>query len=91
MMDEHISKTLNAIKIEIRIKIIAKIFCYLTLFLSVIFFAFQIFFNQSQNIKLIKNLKNNSKNYLIEKVMINPKINFQKEENEIYLITAKKS
>jgi hypothetical protein len=91
MIDDNISKILKNIKTDIKIKIIAKTLCYLTLLLSTFFFIFFIFFTESKNIKLIKDIKNNQKNYSMEKVMINPKMNFQKEKNEIYLIKAKKA
>ena len=43
------------------------------------------------NIKIISDYKENFKDYKTEKVMTNPRINFQHSNNNIYHIKAKKA
>lgn len=52
-----------------------------------IFYAF----NQSRTIKLVNQYKENPEGYKTEKIMTNPRINFQYSDTQIYHIQAKKA
>jgi len=89
-MDLRTQQILQIFKSHIRIKNFVTFGCY-TMIVGGIFTYVFLSLNYRNNIKIVSNHKNNLHNFKIEKVITNPRINFQYNENQIYRIEAKKA
>lgn len=87
-MDQRTRRTLELISSHYKIKTYLTIICYILIAGSLLGYAI-IAFSKSNSIKLVNKYK--EKNYNIEKIMINPRINLQYDDNSIYKIEAKKA
>jgi hypothetical protein len=89
-MDLKTREVLALIKSHSRIKKFLTIFCYFLIIGGVFIYAFYAL-NQSRVIKLVSEYKANPNDYKTEKIMTNPRIKFQYNDNQIYNIRAKKA
>ncbi len=89
-MDINTEQILKIFNSHLRIKNFVTFFCYILIaggLLTYVFFSF----NYSNNIKIVSDYKSKAENYKIEKVITNPRINFQYDNGQIYHVEAKKA
>jgi len=89
-MDLHTKAILDSIRSHSKIKDIVTVFCYCLIAFSFLVYVSQAF-KQTTAVKLINDYKTNPKEYIIEKVMVNPRIKLLYNDSEIYDIKAKKA
>ena len=89
-MDLRTQQVLEIIKSHSRIKDIITVLCYCLIAGGLFVYVFHAF-NQGKTIKLVTDYKENSEGYKTEKIMTNPRIKFQYNDNQIYNIRAKKA
>ncbi len=90
-MDIRTKEALKIINSHFLIKKFLISFSYILIFISIAVYIFYGLNQKIKNIKLVNNYKENSDQYNIEKIMINPRIKFQHSDNHIYKIEAKKA
>lgn len=90
-MDLHTQQILKLIKSHYRIKNLLSILSYTLIIGGILVYIFYGFSRNNINIKLVNDYKKNPDKYTTEKTMINPRIKFQYNENEVYDIKAKKA
>lgn len=73
-----------------RIKTIITSLCYFFIVAGAFIYIFHAL-NQNNKIKLVKKIKDKSGSYQTEKIMTNPRIKFQYDDNDIYHVQAKKA
>ena len=89
-MDLKTEEILKLFYSHLRIKNFLTILCYCLIVGGVFVYVFYAF-NQTQTIKLVKDLKKKSKSYDSEKIMTNPRLKFEHGDAQIYHIQAKKA
>jgi hypothetical protein len=89
-MDFHTEQILKIINSHLKIKKFLTTLCYFLIIGGLFVYIFYAF-SQGNKIKLIKQYQDNKDNFTTEKIMINPRIKFQYNEDEIYDIHAKKA
>ena len=90
-MDPKTKKTLKIIKSHFLIKNFLTYFCYLLILTNIAAYIFYSLNQKVENIKLINDYKENSSSYNIDKIMTNPRIKFQHNDDKTYEIEAKKA
>ncbi len=89
-MDLETQKILKVFQAQIRIKNFVTVICYLIIIggvFSYIFFSL----SYKKDLKIASNYKDKIKDFKVEKVITNPRINFQYNEEQNYYISAKKA
>lgn len=89
-MDNKTKEILENIQSHSRIKEIITITCYILIAGGVLTYIVSAF-HTSKTIKLVNDVKENKRKYKSEKVMVNPRIKFQYNDNQIYNVRAKKA
>jgi len=89
-MDNKTKKTLESFKAHLKTKEIITKLCYVILVLGALTYAF-FAIDKGKTIKIVNDFKKNQKKYKIEKIMTNPRMQFQYDNNQIYHIKAKKA
>lgn len=89
-MDLHTKKVLKLIKSHSRIKNFLLILSYLLIIGGIFSYVFYAF-NQSHTIKLVNEFKQNERQFKSEKIMTNPRIKFQYNDDQTYQIRAKQA
>jgi hypothetical protein len=89
-MDLRTQQVLQAIKSHSRIREVITILCYFLISGGLFTYVFHAI-NKSSTIKLVNDYKKNPQEYKTEKVMTNPRIKFQYNDNQVYNIRAKKA
>ena len=89
-MDYCEHKILKKFKKQHNLKIILLSSCYIIIAIILVFFI-TIALKKSSNIKIIKSLKDNKENFTIEKIITNPSMKINYNDNDIYNINAKKA
>src|SRR3989338_4739809 len=87
-------QTLNALKridLHLKIRRYLIIFSYFFIASGIFVYVFYAINGRNQQYKLISDFKENPQNYKMEKTMINPRIKFQYNDEQIYEIIAKKA
>lgn len=90
-MDLRTSQTIKLINKHLQIRKYLTKFCYLFIIGGILTYVFYAIIKTSEKYKLVSDLANNANHYKTEKIMINPRINFQHNDNKIYEIIAKKA
>ncbi|MBU6339186.1 MAG: hypothetical protein KGQ36_04340 [Rickettsiales bacterium] len=90
-MDEHTLKVLKIIESHLKIKNYLTVFCYFLIVGGVLFYIFHAINKTNNSIKIISNYQSDPKKYKTTKIMTNPRIDFQYNDNEIYHIEADKA
>ncbi len=89
-MDLKTEQILKLFASHSRIKNFLTILCYGLIVGGVFIYIFYAF-NRSKTIKLVSQYKENPQDYSMEKIMTNPRIDFQYNETQVYHIEAKKA
>lgn len=89
-MDKKTQQVLQLIHAQNRTKNLLTKLCYSLIIGGVLVYGFYAF-DQGNAIKLVKKHSENLKNYKTEKIMTNPRIKVQHDDNNIYSIRAKKA
>ncbi|MBL6665048.1 MAG: hypothetical protein ISQ34_04300 [Rickettsiales bacterium] len=89
-MDLQTKKILDRFTFHLRIKKFLTFFCYLSIIFGVCIYGFYAT-KQSKTVKIVTDYKKNKKNYQTEKIMTNPRINYQYNDHQVYNIKAKKA
>jgi hypothetical protein len=89
-MDLKTQQVLKLIDSHLRIKNFLTILCYALIIGGLFVYIFYAV-NRSNAIKLVNDYKKNPKEYETEKIMTNPRIDFQHNDSKIYHIQAKKA
>ena len=89
-MDLQTKKILDRFTTHLKIKKYLTFFCYLAIISGVGIYGFYAT-KQSKAVKIVTDYKKNKKNYQTEKIMTNPRIDYQYNETQIYHIKAKKA
>ena len=89
-MDLRTQQILKHFHSHSRIKNYLTILCYALIVGGLFIYVFYAF-NKSDTIKLVSDYKNNPEAYKTEKIMTNPRIDFQHNDQNIYHIKAKKA
>jgi hypothetical protein len=90
-MDIKTEEILKLFYSHSRIKNFVTVLCYFLIAGGVFVYVFYAF-NQSNKIKLVAEIKEESKkSYQFEKIMTNPRIKFEHGDSQIYRISAKKA
>ncbi len=89
-MDLKTQQVLKIFKSHLRIKKFLTILCYFAIIGGILVYVFYAF-NQSNKIKIVRQIKKNASEYKTEKLMTNPRINLQSDNSQIYHIRAKKA
>lgn len=90
-MDDRTKRILASIHLNTQIKKYLISFCYFAIIGGISFYAFQAFIYKNNNIKLVNEFRENKEKYEVEKIMLNPRIDFKHDNNDIYKIKAKKA
>jgi hypothetical protein len=90
-MDEQTLKVLRIIESHLKIKNYLTVFCYFLIVGGLLFYVFHAINKTSTSIKIISNYKSDPKKYKTSKSMINPRIDFEYNDSEIYHIEAEKA
>ncbi len=85
-MDLRTSQTIKLINKHLQIRKYLTKFCYLFIIGGIFTYIFYAIIKTSEKYKLVSDLANNASHYKTEKIMINPRINFQHTDNKIYEI-----
>jgi len=89
-MDQNTQQILKRFKSHLKIKQYLTVFCYISIafgFFIYIFYAAK----QGKTVKIVTDYKEKKENYQTEKIMTNPKINYQYNKEQVYHIEAKKA
>lgn len=89
-MDLKTKAVLQTIESHHKIKKVLTIFCYFLILGGILTYVFYAF-DQGDSIKLVNQYKKNPQKYKTEKIMTNPRIKMQYNDNSIYDIQAKKA
>lgn len=89
-MDAHTKKILDRFNSHLKIKQYLTFFCYASIICGVFVYGFYAT-KQSKAVKIVTDYKKNKKNYQTEKIMTNPRIKYQYNDEQIYDIKAKKA
>ena len=89
-MDSKTEQVLKLINSHLRVKNFLTILCYCLIFGGLFIYVFYAL-NQSHIIKIVNKYKENAQQYKTEKIMTNPRINFQYNDKQVYHIRAKKA
>ncbi len=89
-MDKNTEQILKLIKSHLRIKKFLTFLSYFVIASGLLIYVFHAL-NQSKSIKLVTQYKENSSEYKTEKIMTNPRIKLQYDDNQVYHIKAKKA
>ncbi len=89
-MDLKTEQVLKLVESHLRIKNFLTILCYFFIVGGLLIYVFYAF-DQSRAIKLVNKFKDDPEKYKTEKIMTNPRINFQHNDSKIYHIQAKKA
>ena len=89
-MDQETKQALKDFDSHSRIKNLITFMCYVLIFGGLSVYVYH-GLNQKNAIKLVKKVKGDLKNYKTEKIMTNPRINFQYNDGQIYNVQAKKA
>ncbi len=90
-MDLRTTQTLALIKRHLRIRRYLTVLCYVLIAAGVFVYFFIAFVKNSEKYKLVVDYTKNPSHYQTEKIMLNPRINFQFNENEVYIIKAERA
>lgn len=90
-MDIRTSAALKRIKLHVTVKKYLTILCYFLIAAGLLVYIFYALNKPHKQYKLINDYKENPEKFEIEKIMINPRIKFQYNDNQIYTIIAKKA
>ncbi len=90
-LDERTTQVLKLIKSHSKIRAYLTVLCYLSLISGLFVYVFYAISKTNHNIKLVKQFNQDSNKFTVEKIMTNPRINFQYSEGEVYHIKAKKA
>jgi hypothetical protein len=89
-MDIKTAQTLQLFRAHSRIKNFLTYFCYFLIVSGLFVYIFYAF-NSSRAAKLVLKYKENADEMKTEKIMTNPRIDFQYNDGEIYHIKAKRA
>lgn len=89
-MDLRTQQILKLFKSHLRIKNFLTVLCYCAIIGGLFVYVFYAF-NQSRTIKIVNQYKKNPEAFKTEKIMTNPRINFQYNDTQVYHIQAKKA
>jgi hypothetical protein len=90
-MDDKTQQVLKLIQSHSKIKNYLTILCYLLICGGLFIYVFYAINKTNKNIKLIARYKEDAANFKTEKIMTNPHIKFQYNDDQIYSIKAKKA
>lgn len=90
-MDERTEHVLKLIQSHSRIKNYLTWICYFGIISGVFIYVFYALEKNNNAVKLVKKYDQNPSNFTIEKIMTNPRMDFQYENGQIYHIKAKKA
>lgn len=90
-MDDKTTQVLRLIQSHLKIKKYLTVLCYLSLISGLFVYVFYALNKTTHSIKLVNQYDKNSDDFKIEKIMTNPRLNLQYDENQIYHIKAKKA
>ena len=90
-MDERTQQVLRLIKSHSKIKNYLTSLCYLAIVGGVFIYTFYAISKNNHAVKLVKQYNEDPNHYKIEKIMTNPRMDFQYEDGQVYHIKAKKA
>lgn len=90
-MDDKTKAILKTIKSHSRIKQYLTVLCYILIVGGILFYIIDAINKTNHTIKLVNDYKNKPKEFKATKTMINPSIDYQYNENEVYHIQAAKA
>lgn len=89
-MDVTTEEVLKLFQSHSRIRNFLTILCYVLIVGGLFVYVFYAF-NQSQTVKLVVKYKESPKEFQTEKIMMNPRMNFEHKDGQIFHIKAKKA
>ncbi len=90
-MDERTQQVLKLIRSHYKIKKFLSILCYFAIIGGVFVYVFHAVSKNNNSIKLVKQYKEDPEHYKIEKIMTNPRMEFQYDDGQVYHIKAQKA
>ncbi len=90
-MDLQTSNILKRINFHLKIKKYLTSFSYFFIISGALIYIFYAISVKNMQFKLVNDVKENPQNYQMEKTMINPRVKFQYNDDQIYEIIAKKA
>ena len=90
VLDNRTAEVLQLIQSHHKIRNYLTVLCYLSLISGLFVYVFYAV-NKTNSIKLITQYNEDASKFKTEKIMTNPRINFQYNDNQVYHIKAKKA
>ena len=90
-MDSITTGILNRINLHLKIRRYLTVSSYFLIIGGFLVYAFYAINSRNAQYKLVSDYKENPQHYTMEKIMTNPRIKFQYNDNQIYEIEAKKA
>lgn len=90
-MEREVSKILARLDFHQKVRKVLTITSYFLIVSGVLTFIFHAVSKKNQKYKLVSDYKKDPKKYQTEKIMVNPKIRFQYNDDQIYEIQAKRA
>ncbi len=85
------SSVLSRINLHLKIKKYLIASSYFFIIFGVLIFIFYAISNSNNKFKLVADYKNNPEKFKTEKIMVNPRIKFQYNDQQVYEIVAKRA
>lgn len=85
------SRALKRISLHLKIKKYLIASSYFFIIFGILIFVFYAINNNTRKFKLVTDYKKNPEKYRTEKIMINPRIKFQYNDQQVYEIVAKRA
>ena len=90
-MDLRTSIALKRINLHGQVKKYLTILCYICIVAGIFIYVFYGLNKKNQSYKLVSDYQKNPEKFQVEKIMINPRIKFQYNDNQVYEIKAKRA
>lgn len=90
-MDAQTTKIIKRLNFHSKIRYILTIISYFFIIFGVLLVISNLFESKNKKFRIIADYKNKNANIKAEKIMINPRIKYDYNPNEIYSIDAKKA
>ncbi len=90
-MDLRTTTALKRINLHGQVKKYLTILCYICIVAGIFIYVFYGLNKKNQSYKLVSDYQKNPEKFQVEKIMINPRIKFQYNDNQVYEIKAKRA
>lgn len=90
-MDERTQQVLRLIRSHSKIRNYLTVLCYFAIVGGLFVYVFHAISKNTNSIKLVKQYNQDPERYKIEKIMTNPRMEFQYDDGQVYHIKAQKA